>query len=106
MVLRNSLLGADVAEHVQLLLVFSAHAFFLSVRTVETREFSGSTCVFPQPARVLGCCKISAVRSEQFTLLLCCTAIFHLTQDSLDAIKAEASKSTNLLLRDVRVPFA
>src|ERR1019366_4838054 len=45
-------LGADVAEHVQLLLVFSAHAFFLSVRTVETREFSGSTCVFPQPARL------------------------------------------------------
>ena len=45
-------LGADVAEHVQLLLVFSAHAFFLSVRTVETREFSGSTCVFPQPAKV------------------------------------------------------
>src|SRR5271169_2438471 len=53
MVLRNSLLGADVAEHVQLLLVFSAHAFFLSVRAVETREFSGSTCVFPQPARGL-----------------------------------------------------
>jgi hypothetical protein len=42
MVLRNSLLGADVAEHVQLLLVFSAHAFFLSVPTVETREFSGT----------------------------------------------------------------
>jgi hypothetical protein len=51
MVLRNSLLGADLAEHVQLLLVFSAHAFFLSVRTVETREFSGSNRVFPQPAR-------------------------------------------------------
>jgi hypothetical protein len=29
MVLRNSLLRIDVAEHVQLLLVFSAHAFFL-----------------------------------------------------------------------------
>ena len=51
MVLRNSLLGADVAEQFQLLLVFSPHAFFLSVRTVETREFSDSTRVFPQPAR-------------------------------------------------------
>jgi hypothetical protein len=36
-----------------LLLVFSAHAFFLSVRSVETREFSGSNRVFPQPARNL-----------------------------------------------------
>jgi len=42
MVLRNSLLGVDVAEHVQLLLVFSAHAFFLSVRTVETRVTLGA----------------------------------------------------------------
>jgi hypothetical protein len=50
-IVRNSLLRADVAEHVQLLLVFSAHAFFLSVRSVETREFSGSICVFPQPAK-------------------------------------------------------
>jgi hypothetical protein len=41
-ILRNSLLGADVAEHVQLLLVFSAHAFFLSGCVVETREFSGT----------------------------------------------------------------
>jgi hypothetical protein len=32
------------------LLVFSAHAFFLSVRSVETREFSGSISVFPHPA--------------------------------------------------------
>src|ERR1039458_7675733 len=44
-------LGADVAEHVQLLLVFSAHAFFLSVRTVETREFSGSTRVLGRRER-------------------------------------------------------
>lgn len=36
---RDSLLGADVAEHVQLLLLFSAHAFFLSSGAVETREF-------------------------------------------------------------------
>src|SRR5438552_5580971 len=41
-VLRNSLLRADVAEHVQLLLVFSAHASFLSGCVVETREFSGT----------------------------------------------------------------
>src|ERR1700756_5662299 len=51
MVLRNSLLGVDVAEHVQLLLIFSAHAFFLSVRSVQTREFSGSVSVFPHPAK-------------------------------------------------------
>ena len=31
MIVRNSLLGADVAEHVQLLLVFSAHVFFYQV---------------------------------------------------------------------------
>lgn len=42
MVLPNSLLGADVAEHVQLLLVFSAHAFLLSVCTVETRVILGA----------------------------------------------------------------
>ena len=42
MIVRNSLLGADVAEHVQLLLVFSAHAFFLSGCAVETREFRGT----------------------------------------------------------------
>src|ERR1039458_9248570 len=58
-------LGADVAEHVQLLLVFSAHAFFLSVRTVETREFSGSTCVFPQPAR-----ELCALRIQKIVLLI------------------------------------
>src|SRR5438876_427287 len=42
MVLRNSQLGAYIAEYSQLLLVFSAHAFFLSVCAVETREFSGT----------------------------------------------------------------
>jgi hypothetical protein len=51
-IVRNSLLGADVAEHVQLLLVFSAHAFFLSGCAVETREFRGTTSasnrVFPR----------------------------------------------------------
>ena len=55
MVLGHSLLRADVAEHVQLLLVFSTHAFFLSGCAVETREFRGtasaSNRVFPQPAR-------------------------------------------------------
>src|ERR1700675_2411619 len=55
MVLGYALLGADVAEHVQLLLVFSAHAFFLSGCAVETREFRGtasaSNRVFPQPVR-------------------------------------------------------
>jgi hypothetical protein len=44
-ILRNSLLGADVAEHVQLLLVFSAHALFLSGWVVETREFPGALSV-------------------------------------------------------------
>jgi hypothetical protein len=42
MVLRNSLLGADVTEHVQLLLVFSTHVWFLSGCVVETTEFSGT----------------------------------------------------------------
>ncbi len=50
-----SLLWAYVAEHIQLLLVFSTHAFFLSGCAVETREFRGtpspSKRVFPQPAR-------------------------------------------------------
>jgi hypothetical protein len=41
-IVRNSLLGADVPEHVQLLLVFSAHAFFLSGCAVETRVFRGT----------------------------------------------------------------
>jgi hypothetical protein len=42
MVLGNPLLGTDVTEHVQLLFVFSAHAFFLSGCVVEAREFSGT----------------------------------------------------------------
>ena len=42
MILRYSLLRTYVAEHIQLLLVFSAHAFFLSGRAVETREFRGA----------------------------------------------------------------
>jgi hypothetical protein len=36
---RNSLFGADVAEHVQLLLIFSAHAFFLAPSPVEAGAF-------------------------------------------------------------------
>src|ERR1039457_5529086 len=55
MVLGYSLLWAYVAEHIQLLLVFSTHAFFLSGCAVETREFRGtpspSKRVFPHPAR-------------------------------------------------------
>src|SRR5208283_3900136 len=52
-VLGHSLLRADVAEHVQLLLVLSTHTFFLSGCLVETREFLGtaSSRVFPQPDR-------------------------------------------------------
>jgi hypothetical protein len=46
MILRNSLLRADVAENVQLLLVFSAHASFLSSCAVETREFLGAGVTF------------------------------------------------------------
>ena len=42
MVLRNSLFETDVAEHIQLLLIFSAHTFFLSGRVVETRESFGT----------------------------------------------------------------
>jgi hypothetical protein len=37
--LRNSLLTIHIQEHIQLLLVFSAHAFFLADRAVETRGF-------------------------------------------------------------------
>src|ERR1035438_6029825 len=55
MVLGYSLLRAYVAEHIQLLLVFSTHSFFLSGCAVETREFCGtasaSNRVFPQPVR-------------------------------------------------------
>src|ERR1039457_4615100 len=55
MVLGYSLLWAYVAEHIQLLLVFSTHAFFLSGCAVETREFRGtpspSKRVFPHPAK-------------------------------------------------------
>src|ERR1017187_1241193 len=58
MVLGYSLLRAYVAEHIQLLLVFSTHTFFLSGCVVETRVFCGtvlaSTRVFPQPARAAG----------------------------------------------------
>jgi len=47
--------GLYVAEHIQLLLIFSTHAFFLSGCAVETREFrdtpSASNRVFPQPAK-------------------------------------------------------
>jgi len=42
MFVRNPLLGVYVAEHVQLLLVFSMHVFFLSACVVETREFLGA----------------------------------------------------------------
>src|ERR1017187_8153745 len=55
MILGYSLLWAYVAEHIQLLLVFSTHTFFLSGCAVETREFRGtpspSKRVFPHPAR-------------------------------------------------------
>src|SRR5208337_4467562 len=44
-IVRNSLLWADVAEYVQLLLIFSAHAFFLSGWVVETRVFPGALSV-------------------------------------------------------------
>jgi len=42
MVLRNSLLGTYVAEHIQLLFVFSPHTFFLSACVVETRAILGA----------------------------------------------------------------
>jgi hypothetical protein len=44
-VLRHSLLRADIAEDIQLLFVFSAHTFFLAGCVVETKDR-----VFPQPA--------------------------------------------------------
>jgi hypothetical protein len=48
MILGNSLLGANIAKHVQLLLVFPVHAVFLSGCLVETRESSdeGISLVF------------------------------------------------------------
>jgi hypothetical protein len=45
MVLRDALFGTDVTENVQLLLVFSTHAFFLPASPVETRAFSGSVTI-------------------------------------------------------------
>jgi hypothetical protein len=42
MIMRDSLLRAYVAKRIQLLLIFPAHAFFLSGRFVETREFRGA----------------------------------------------------------------
>jgi glucose-6-phosphate 1-dehydrogenase len=55
MVLGHSLLWAYVAKHIQLLLVFSTHTFFLSGCAVETRQFCGtasaSNRVFPHPVR-------------------------------------------------------
>ena len=42
MILRYSLLRVYIAEHIQLLLVFSAHAFFLSGRAVGARKFRGT----------------------------------------------------------------
>jgi hypothetical protein len=44
-VVGHSLLWAYVAEHIQLLLVVSSHAFFLSGCAVETREFRGTASV-------------------------------------------------------------
>ncbi|MGO9403028.1 MAG: hypothetical protein ACLPVW_06095, partial [Terriglobales bacterium] len=57
-------------EHIQLLLVFSTHAFFLSGCAVETRVFRGaasaSNRVFPQPVRELR----ESIQSEETQLLL------------------------------------
>jgi hypothetical protein len=39
----GGMIRAYVQEHIQLLLVFSTHAFFLSGCAVETREFRGTT---------------------------------------------------------------
>ena len=39
MVFRNALFGTYVAEHTQLLLVFSTHAFFIPACPVETTKF-------------------------------------------------------------------
>jgi hypothetical protein len=38
---------ANVAERVQLLLVYSKHGFFLAASVVETRESSGTGAIFP-----------------------------------------------------------
>jgi hypothetical protein len=40
--LRDVLLWVDMVERIQLLVVFSAHAFFLSGCVVETGGFSGT----------------------------------------------------------------
>src|ERR1019366_9369404 len=65
-----SLLRANVAEHIQLLLVLSTHTFFLSGCAVETREFRGtasaSNRVFPQPASGFGRCDRGWIEPSEF----------------------------------------
>src|ERR1039457_5937830 len=71
MVLGYSLLWAYVAEHIQLLLVFSTHAFFLSGCAVETREFRGtpspSKRVFPHPARASSINLVAQIRNTEWS---------------------------------------
>ena len=49
MVLGHSLLWAYVAKHIQLLLIFSTHTFFLSGCAVEIRGFSDSGAMLVAP---------------------------------------------------------
>src|SRR6266700_3238826 len=65
MVLRNTLLRANVAEHTQLLLVVSTHRFFLPALPVEARgsflpDSASSLCVTIQSMRCLSAQSVSA----------------------------------------------
>jgi hypothetical protein len=42
MTLWHSLFWTDITEHIELLVVFSTHEFFVAGCAVETREFSGT----------------------------------------------------------------
>jgi hypothetical protein len=57
-------LGADVAEHVQLLFVFSAHAFFLSGCVVQTKVPCDTGPVCPKIHR----CKSKPVRGHLYNV--------------------------------------
>ncbi len=64
---RYALPGVHLAEHIQLLIGFSAHIFFLPAWVVETREFFGTGSVF---SRMLPC-KVAGDRRELILDIRC-----------------------------------
>lgn len=68
-VLRHSLLGAYIAEYIQLLLVLSTHTLFLSGFFVETRLFSGTPVHSGGPS--CGHLSKAVVRIKSSSLQLC-----------------------------------